>query len=38
MKAKIAIIAIVSSIAIAAVVAHTTGMCPGKACAKAMSK
>jgi hypothetical protein len=38
MKTKIAIIAIVASVAVAAVVVHTTGMCPGKACMKAAQK
>ena len=38
MKAKIVIIAIVSSLAIAAIVVHTTGFCPGHACMKAAHK
>ena len=38
MKTKIAIIAIVSSLAIAAIVVHTTGFCPGHACVKAANK
>ena len=38
MKAKIAIIAVVATLAVAAVVVHVTGFCPMHSCARAATK